>query len=303
MKAWVHPILDHLGIDPSALLGKGSEAHVFALDDARVVRVADPRTPRAYLERLAAFQATLDRAAVPFALPRILELGAHAGQLYTIEDRIPGEGMMDAVDRLTGGARADAIAGFTRAALALRDVGVASTAFHRPLDAAGATFPTSSALLVALVDRARTRAKPSLTEDIPGWERAQARWRAEIGAVDAHVTPSLVHGDYFLGNAMCDPDGHVTGVVDFSNLTMIGDWRLDAVSTLLFLDQLPSFTPDDLAPAREVLAPLMDDAFAQAYRLYRGFYALYYAPFAAPDDPALYQWCRDVLAEPEWTRK
>ncbi len=300
MKDWVHPILDHLGLAPSAFLGAGSEAHVFAIDDARVARVADPRTSRDYLDRLAAFQGTLDRSAVPFGLPRILEVGAHADQLYTIEERIPGAGMMGAVDAMSGEARASAIAAFTRAALSLRDIGVSSAAFHRPLDATGATFGTFSALLVALVERALTRAKPSLFEDIPSWGDALARWRAGIGAVDAHVTPSLVHGDYFLGNAMCTPDGELTGVVDFSNLTMIGDWRLDAVSALLFLDQLPSFTPADTEPARAVLAPMMDDAFEQAYRLYRGFYALYYAPFADPDDPELYRWCRRVLSEPQW---
>ena len=82
-----------------------------------------------------------------------------------------------------------------------------------------------------------------------------------------------------------------------SSLTMVGDWRLDAVSSMLFLNHLPTYTAADRAVALDVLAPYVGEDFGRAIDLYERFFALYFAGWAKPGEPKLYAWCRKIILE------
>lgn len=289
------PLLHALGLDEAAFLGAGAEARVYALDEDRVVRIVDPRTSEDYLRRLEHFYAGLGRAGVSFALPEVLELGAHeTGVRYTIERRIPGRDMMRVLDALEGNPRERALVGYIEAALALRRVQVSAPTYHLPIASPGQMFGGIASMLEARVRRAGDRRDAETRESLPAWDEAFKLWCAVLSELE-DVPPALVHGDYFPANVMATPEGEVTGVVDFSNLTMFGDPRLDLVSALSFLRELKTWTQRDsdialaAIPASERLPQVMD--------LYRGFYALYFTPFAFHDDPSLLVWCRQILGQ------
>jgi hypothetical protein len=69
-------VLDRYRLGPEDLVGAGGEADVFALDDERVLRLhrnADPSSAAGYIRRIAALYDALDRDAVPFRLPEVLD--------------------------------------------------------------------------------------------------------------------------------------------------------------------------------------------------------------------------------------
>lgn len=284
-------LLRDLGLDEAAFLGSGAEARVYALDEARVVRVVDPRTTPSYLERIHAFCRGLRRERVPYALPEPLELGEHdSGVRYTIERRIPGRDVLSVLDALTGSARERAISGYVEAALRVRDAGMEEPAFHLPIAEPEGSYPTFAALLRARVARSGSLRDDELRQRLPAWDVAFEAWRVP----DSDAGRSLVHGDYFPGNVMAMADGRITGVIDFSNLTMYGDPRLDLVSAITYLRVLGTWSPRDeevaraAVPARENLEACWD--------AYQVFYALYFAPFAYRDDPDLFVWCEEILS-------
>jgi len=264
------------------------------MGDDRIARVVDPRTGVEQLERLAAFYRTLDRDRCTLELPLTLERGEVDGRLYTIEVRIPGSDMMQVFGGLEGAARIEAIRGYMEAGLALRAIVSPTPSFHRPLDPERAEFETFSALLISRAERAASRAGDELRAEISSYDMVFDAWVSQMDVVDP-VTPTLVHGDLFPGNVMALEGGTVTGIVDFSNLTMWGDWRLDAVSSLAFLEQVPGWTPADSEIARSVIEPHVGSNFEEIERLYKLFYALYFAPFARLHDPELYEWSRGVI--------
>ncbi|MDQ3700184.1 MAG: phosphotransferase [Chloroflexota bacterium] len=64
----------------------------------------------------------------------------------------------------------------------------------------------------------------------------------EVALVADVPLAKLVHGDYFAENVFVEQAGagwRVSGVIDFSDLTLPGDPRLDLTSAVLFLEELP----------------------------------------------------------------
>jgi len=93
MKSPDDGVLAHLGIDSSALIGRGAEARVYAMGDDRIARVVDPRTGVEQLPRLAAFYRTPDRDRCPPPLPPPPERAEVSRRPYPIERRLAGSGM------------------------------------------------------------------------------------------------------------------------------------------------------------------------------------------------------------------
>src|SRR5215831_14269119 len=69
-------VLTTFALTPSALIGQGGEACVYALDGERVLRVHRPGPNETIVERRARLLEELAREAstLPFALPRVLEI-------------------------------------------------------------------------------------------------------------------------------------------------------------------------------------------------------------------------------------
>ncbi len=115
-------VLDSLGVHPDALLGRGGEASMYALDAERVVRVLHkPCDPAHILER----QELVDELVLegaPFALPEVLGVSEIEGITYAIEQRLSGVSVIDALRSLDGPDRDRLVEAHLDAAAALGDL-------------------------------------------------------------------------------------------------------------------------------------------------------------------------------------
>ena len=290
-------VLQRYGLAPDALLGHGGEAHVFALDPERVLRLYRGTAAgevAAYIRRIGALYDTLDRGAVPFALPHVLEV--HAEEVaWSIERRLPGRTLDGLLDALRGDERTQAITGYVDGAADFGYLGV-PTGFG---DGYGALFTEELLRTDSWGDLLEARLRLQLQRGTPVLRDRVAHLDAAALAIleSARREPSgartLVHGDFFPGNVLFGDDLRVSAVLDLGWLTVVGDVTHDVRSAVAFWEVRPWSQPGDaaalVAAARRHLGPDAADLIDRTRR----FEQLRFA-FVAEDEH-LFAWCIEGL--------
>ncbi len=284
----VKTILQQHSLTGADLLGEGGEAQVYALGPDHVVRIDKAPADRRLTTRRHAFYAALDPARVPFRLPTIVQEAERDGVSYSVERRIAGRSLADALPDLEGAARRRALTAYAETATSVRRLGYAQDGFGEVL----AAPPIRSA---AWADFILSRAGGCLAAHhrIAGHVgqagRALARLEHMLAPCGA-IRPELVHGDYHPANLMVGADGLVTGLIDFGPLTVMGDWRMDAAGAMLYLTGMAGVTPED---KRVVLDHLTERGLSRdVLELYRLFYAF---RFLDTSKAGLLRWCADTI--------
>ncbi|HWD26572.1 MAG TPA: phosphotransferase [Rhizomicrobium sp.] len=284
--------LAHFGLDDSALLGKGGQSRVYALDGTRVLRLYRAETHPRFAQALAAFYAALDVPPLPFAIPQIHETGTIDGVLYAIEARLAGTPLTDAFPTLDAPSRSHAVMGFLQAAAALRRIRHPQTEFGELLTADPIRRASWRDFLLAKGEARARECAAWLRQDVPDLDRALARYRALVAQVPDR-TPGLVHGDYYGANVMVARDGTVAAVIDFSPLSLIGDGRLDVIGARHALEAL-GIAPHDKVWADDFLRQAFAPDGQDLFDAYSGYFALLHAG-AREEVPPLYRWCVETL--------
>jgi hypothetical protein len=96
-----------LGTEQSQLIAKGTEAHVYALDSAKVLKVYLDPAALSRIEILHDFYERASTEGISFKIPRIREFGQHGTAVYSVEDRLSGKPMADISAWLTNSTFAD----------------------------------------------------------------------------------------------------------------------------------------------------------------------------------------------------
>jgi hypothetical protein len=112
-------VLQHLGLAADAMLGHGGEAWVRALDGDRVVRVLHTGGRADDVRRRQALVDELSRSEPAFALPEMIALDELDGRVFTIERRLHGRSVLDALRHCDGAERNRLIESHLAAAAAL----------------------------------------------------------------------------------------------------------------------------------------------------------------------------------------
>jgi Ser/Thr protein kinase RdoA (MazF antagonist) len=254
-------------------------------------RPADP----ALLARKQAFLATLD-GRLPFAVSQIEALAPDGG--WTVERRIPGTSLLVLLRRLAGPDRTAALTHYAEAVDALAAVSFPGRPYGQMLAAAPTTAPTWRAYLRRGLDGFIAANGSAIARHCGDPARLRAQALELLGDVPDVPPKVLVHGDYFPGNVMIGDDLAVTGLVDFSVWTIVGDAGYDAVSALVFLEMVAEATPADIALVRRIVLARHGDAIVAAGRFYRAYFAFAMADpaNAAGPYPGLWPWARANLA-------
>jgi hypothetical protein len=280
-------VLNRLGVGADALLGHGGEAWVYALDDARVVRVLHDGGRADDVRRRQCLIDELARATPAFALPQVVEIGEVDGRVFAVERRLPGRSVMDELGSCDDDARAHLIEAHLDAAAALGDLHLAPrTGFGDLIIDDAITTATWRAYLQerAATNLARSTRELSLMDPI-----------ALASDLPETAGKAFVHLDAFAGNMLTD-GAHITAVLDIGPTSVAGDRRLDPLSAAVYLaspDITPVATPADVDVATSWLRSAgLEDWFEPARRWLAGFWS------AAIDDPRVLRFCRAVLVEP-----
>lgn len=279
--------LKHFGVTEADLLGKGDEARVFALGADAVVRVYSDRTPSSHVRDLERFYRTLDTRAVGFQVTRFGDIVELAGEVCVVEPRIPGLALADMLRSTQGELRERAFANYMSAASQIQLIGFDADYYGQVLGHSPVRASTWSGYLQDRV-RASLAEAPWAKADLIDPDRALVLFDGL--AEERQGAPRvLAHGDYHPGNVLVDPDGVVTGVIDFASHSVMGDPLLDLTSAAFFVDDR---TDRALATAH---APDVDaTTFAEATRLYWLYYSFFYLSNKVAK-PALYDLCVRTL--------
>jgi len=273
-----HRLLAGFGIGPDALIGFGGQSRVYALDEARVLRILRrPADPEA-LRRLAGFLSQID-GRLAYRTPRIATIDP-AGR-FTIERRIAGQSMLSLLPKLSGEARQTALRSFAEGAEAVAAVTFPGRPFGQILAAAPLTAPTFAGYLRLALDRFVARNGATIAAAVGEVEALRAEALALLDRVPEPDAQFLVHGDYFPGNVLLDDRLAVSGLVDFSEWTVVGDPALDIAGAALFLEMIAEATEGDVAAVRAIVLARHGPAILPAARFYRA-----YAAFAVADPDA-----------------
>jgi aminoglycoside phosphotransferase (APT) family kinase protein len=277
-------VLAWLGIAEDAFLGAGAEAQVYALDARRVARIHARGVARADVSSRASLLSELaaGAGAVPFAIPRVLDIAVVETRLISIESRLPGRALSDALTDARGEQRARLIRAYLEAAARIGDL---------RLDRAwyGDVSPRDPIRTATFREYLRERARKSLAAAGPDFAAVDPGPLA--AALPEPSSPALVHLDAFPGNMLAEDNG-ITAVLDFGTVSIVGDRRLDPLTAVAYLDSpiTPAATPTDRRVASEWLR---DHRLLDLYPPARRWLGAYWS--FAREDPRLFDWCRGVL--------
>jgi aminoglycoside phosphotransferase (APT) family kinase protein len=267
-----------------ARIGHGGQATVYELDHDKVLRVY--RGAYDGIEPLASYYAALDRSAVSFAVPEIIEHGEIDGQAYTIDRRLSGRPLIDVLPELTGEDRRRALDSYIDAAhqLARLSPGATETGAWRRF-------------LHTETDRQLAQLRGQLEKDLPRFVVVAAALYERIDALPEPASSGLVHGDYFPGNVLIGDDLAVSAVIDFDLMPSAGDPMMDITGGAFFLEVQRRFDPDDAGYVFGRLEERHGRRVREIAETYRRWYAVHFAHSKGIDE-RLYAWCIRTLSRP-----
>lgn len=277
------------GVTEADLIGSGWESTIYALGKTQILRI--PR-PEVVSEGKLRAQADLiaNLPPLPFAVPRIREIARIDGQLYVIEDRIAGRSMDAMLADLSGDRRAAALRAYLAAAEAMSTVTVPGEAFGDLLLDQPRRCDKWSDYLTA---RVRTAAKDEvLAAAVPGLAAIAQRFIARLEALPDPAR-CIVHGDIYPPNVMMNDDLQVTGLIDFSFTTRVGDHVMDLAGACYYLQVIEATSQADLDYLKQLILERHGAEVIERIDLYAVWFAF---DFAYNHDAAVvFQWCANLI--------
>ncbi|WP_421725257.1 phosphotransferase family protein [Bauldia sp.] len=252
------------------MLGEGSESEVYALDDERVVRV--PRSVPIAVEPLHRRKAFLDRiaGALPFRTPEI-ETIAEDG--VTIEKRLPGRPMTDALRTVHGEPRRRALRSYFEAAAAVSDLPWPDTSFGLLLAETPITAEQWTTFLAVTLDQRAEHHAAHLRATFGDLEGLLSKAHDLLRKVPGRPRKVLAHGDIFPGNIMLDADMNVSAILDFGAWTLVAEPHYDIAGAVMFAEVTTECVPEDGRYLRVLLAERCGDPLPPAFAFYRAYFA------------------------------
>lgn len=284
-------VLRRLKIESAALLGRGMTSSLYDIGGGRVLKIHNGQQDNDYLPRLQRFSERLQSFSFPFAVPLIYEFGAVGDIHFHIERRLPGQDLAGVFPRLTTTERRSAIASFLDALPPLHSVHWPKQAYGEPLNPwEEVTAETWPEYLKARIEATLAHSFSDLQEDLAEVDRVVDEFYGQLSDLPAGPTKCLVHGDYFLGNVLCDERGILTAVVDFSPLTLIGDPLMDLAGAYYFCRIYDFVTAADYSFLRRQIDQRYGPQCWQQIDLYYTFYSLRFSDCKVSDNHT-YRWC------------
>lgn len=277
------------GVTEADLLGSGWESRIYALGKTRILRIPRPEAgSEDQVRARAAFTASLPP--LPFAVPRVREIDRVDGQLYVIEDRIAGRSMAQVLAELAGERRAKALRSYLAAAEAMATATAPDQAFgDLLLDRARRCDHWSDYLAARVRDAAQDDV---LAAAVPGLAGIVARYIARLEALP-DPPRCIVHGDIWPPNVMMNDELEVTGLIDFSFTTRIGDHVMDLAGACHFLLATKAATQADHDYLKSLLAAKHGPEVMERIALYAVWFAFDFA--FNHEETEVFNWCAGLI--------
>ena len=278
-------ILRRYAVSVEDKIGEGDEAEAYALGAHDIIKIFKPVCHPETIERRRTFYDMADARTISFAISKIFDHKQMDGVHYTVEARIAGTSLTDALPRFDATRRRDALLAYAATATEISEIVYPLRLFGEIVSVPPLVADSWSDFVLARVRTDLSRSLPRLASTIDHPHRAIDRIESLLAKRSA-VEPRLVHGDYYPANVMADAQGRIVGVIDFGGLTLSGDPRLDAAASVLHLTGLDGITESD---RQVVLGHLRNRGLTDGdLALYRLFYAV---RFLDTPRAGLRRWC------------
>jgi|GEM_PF-6857002 len=293
-------ILATFNLTENDFLGEGVESRVYALDSDRVLRIPKGHKPEEMQERLWLLE-VVNRGRYTFRIPNVLERGEVQGRLYAIEQRLYGKSMRSQFAHWKVKERKQAMEAFLLAILPLAAANVDSLPYGELIGENKVQNTSWPEYLRAKSDIILKQTRGKLERAVPNFAAALGRFEEGLRALESFHTKQLVHGDYYPEHVMFNNKLEVTGLLDFSRLTIIGDSNIDRAEALSsFEDPLrPEGSEENGEYFRYLLQKHGGKELLPTIRTYQLYYALLFSD-AEAFDPRTYSWCIRTLRGELW---
>lgn len=283
-------VLRAYGLTEANLLGEGWESRIYALGTDRILKIPHP-DPGAETVVRAQQAFALSLPPLPFAVPRVREITHIGDTLITIEDRIPGRSLAEILPGLTGERRKLALAAYLAVAEAM----------------AGVRWEGEYGDLLVPVPVRRPHWGEYLAARLKDFadDAVLAGDILDLGAIAGRLTARLlalpdpekcvVHGDIWPPNVMMDDDLRVTGLIDFSFTTRVGDSLMDLAGAVYFLQIANPHGPEDTSFLMELIEARHGIAVRDRLALYAVWFAFSFA--FNHEMTVVYAWCLDLIRQ------
>ncbi len=225
-----------------------------------------------------------------FALPVIYSVEERDGSIVSIENKIPGKSLSKILPNLSRDDKQKALTNYIASVEALREITYPDLPYGEILTKEPITSSTWKGFLSAQVNKAVS--EYDLRSKVPNLEKVVDDTHALISTL-ADPPKSLVHGDFFPENIMLDDKLNVTGIIDFSPMTVIGDPLMDIAGGILFMEFIDGYMPVDSEILHDIVLKKYGEGIGETIRLYRLYYSFYFS--GAIDDLKMYRWCINAL--------
>jgi len=288
-------VLKKFGLTEEQLLGQGSGSRVFEVDATNILRIYRPETSIEYVDSLMKFYQTSDSSKTSFDLPKIFDFGTHDGHLFSVENKLDNN-LEQAISFLKGEQRITALEEFTQASGAIKDIEVIDKTFYGEIIGAEPLQKNSwPEYLLCRVEKSLQTSYKHFLEDVPNFKNILNSWQEQVSELP-DPERYLVHGDYFPGNVIIDVNGRLNTIIDFSNRSLIGDWRIDPII---------AFSQAELGGLSKQEAEMIKSQADDLYKLspeiidlYHTYYCLLLSERMHEDPVRLYKnWCVKYLID------
>jgi aminoglycoside phosphotransferase (APT) family kinase protein len=276
-------VLATLGFRSAQRLGMGVNSVVYQIDESRIVKIS--HRSGAQLPHLRDFLDQLTRGNFWFQTPQIFESGEIHGYSYTIERLLSGSPLREVFTNLTISQKHRCIQQLLNALDALHEIECPGVFGELLLEDRGVSDPSWVGFLRKKWLLAFQEYDAYLRLDFPAIYQVAELFQADISLLLHGSSPVVVHGDIFFPNILASPEGEITGIIDFSELTLAGDFMLDLVSLAIFARE-----DEGQTLINQLLDSRFGEEFARKKRLYGVYYAMRFCG-CKPYDSDTYRWC------------
>jgi len=229
-------VMKSIGIDKPELIGKGDQAWFYKYQPGLIVKVYK-NTNEQYIESLAEFMKRISSFNLPVSLPEIYEINKIDGYFYNIEKELSGSPLGKIFPSLTYSQKKYSTEKYFEVLKYLHEIELPEYKFGQVLNT-GEDI-TSESWVDFLDKKLSQRAaivQPRLEKDVVGFRVKMDLMREVFKKKLKFSDHILVHGDYLYNNVLFDDNLNLTSVIDFSNSTMVGDFRMDIACAVMYFD-------------------------------------------------------------------
>lgn len=293
-------LLRQYGISPEDNpLGEGVEAVVYPYGDDKVIRVykKSDKTVLEAITKAKRFYDDLDDSRVSFKVPKILSVHNDKDITYSIDERLQGIELSVVFETLSTSEKSKILHDYIQAAEQVCTLTEPYGYYGEVLSSDPIrTFSWTDFLSIKL-QTSYEKGRRVVEQEFPGYKATVDNLNDQLGLVSGVKRAQLVHGDYYVGNVLVS-DEVVSAVIDFNNLTLAGDPRMDIASAIIFLGDGGTGKRDSERLALiDGLAKKQGETIREIIHFYKMYYAVIFAASAKDSDPATYRWAITAMGE------